>query len=153
MSGPDDAVDLVVVGFGPTGAALAGLCARRGLSVVVVERDTGVFPLPRAVQCDHEALRILQEVGCADDVLRGSVLNDGISFLTADRRTLLATSVPPMAATGWPTSVFFHQPTFEGILRDAVAAGGADVRTGVEPRWPVTRTRRPHARLPSQTRT
>ena len=132
MSGPDDAVDLVVVGFGPTGAALAGLCARRGLSVVVVERDTGVFPLPRAVQCDHEALRILQEVGCADDVLRGSVLNDGISFLTADRRTLLATSVPPMAATGWPTSVFFHQPTFEGILRDAVAAGGADVRTGVE---------------------
>jgi 3-(3-hydroxy-phenyl)propionate hydroxylase len=132
MTGPEDLVDLVVVGFGPTGATLAGLCARRGLSVVVVERDTGLFPLPRAVQCDHEVLRILQELGCADAVLDGSILNDGISFLTADRRTLLSATVPPMAATGWPSSVFFHQPTFETVLRDAVVATGAEVRTGVE---------------------
>ncbi len=132
MSDAAEPVDLVVVGFGPTGAALAGLCARRGLSVVVVERDTEPFPLPRAVQCDHEALRVLQELGCADRVLDGSVLNDGIAFLTADRRTLLSTTVPPMAATGWPSSVFFHQPTFEAILRDAVVDAGAEVRAGVE---------------------
>jgi 3-(3-hydroxy-phenyl)propionate hydroxylase len=122
--------DVLVVGFGPTGAALAGLCARRGLSVVVVERDTGLFPLPRAVQCDHEALRILQELGCADEVLAGSVLNDGITFLTADRRPLLAATVPPVAPTGWPSSVFFHQPTFEGILRRTVSDTGVDVRLG-----------------------
>jgi 3-(3-hydroxy-phenyl)propionate hydroxylase len=132
MSGTVLAVDVVVVGFGPTGATLAGLCARRGLSVVVVERDTDVFPLPRAVQCDHGALRILQELGCADRVLEGSILNDGISFLTADRRTLLSATVPPMAPTGWPSSVFFHQPTFEAVLRDAVRALHVDVRTGVE---------------------
>jgi 3-(3-hydroxy-phenyl)propionate hydroxylase len=89
-AGAGATADVLVVGFGPTGAVLAGLCARRGLSVVVVERDTGLFPLPRAVQCDHEALRILQELGCADEVLAGSVLNDGITFLTADRRPLLA---------------------------------------------------------------
>jgi 3-(3-hydroxy-phenyl)propionate hydroxylase len=132
VSDAAEPVDLVVVGFGPTGAALAGLCARRGLSVVVVERDTEPFPLPRAVQCDHEALRVLQELGCADRVLDGSVLNDGIAFLTADRRTLLSTTVSPMAATGWPSSVFFHQPTFEAILRDAVVDAGAEVRAGVE---------------------
>ena len=125
-------VDVVVVGFGPTGATLAGLCARRGLSVVVVERDTELFALPRAVQCDHEALRILQELGCAGRILEGSILNDGISFLTADRRTLLSATVPPLAPTGWPSSVFFHQPTFEAILRETVRATGVDVRTGVE---------------------
>ena len=132
MSGADGTVDLVVVGFGPTGATLAGLCARRGLSVVVVERDAEVFPLPRAVQCDHEVLRILQELGCADRVLEGSILNDGISFLTADRRTLLSATVSPTASTGWPSSIFFHQPTFEAILRAAVNALDVDVRTGAE---------------------
>ncbi len=42
--------DLLVIGFGPVGAVLAGLAARRGLSVTVVEREAGLFPLPRAVQ-------------------------------------------------------------------------------------------------------
>ena len=128
----DRVVDLVVVGFGPTGAALAGLCARRGLEVVVVERDTEVFPLPRAVQIDHEGLRILQELGCADEILSGAVLNDGLAFLTADRRTLLSATVPPLARTGWPSSVFFHQPTFEAILRRTVVGTGVDVYLGAE---------------------
>jgi 3-(3-hydroxy-phenyl)propionate hydroxylase len=125
-------VDLVVVGFGPTGAVLAGLCARRGLDVVVVERDTEAFPLPRAVQIDHEGLRVLQELGCADEVLAGSILNDGLTFLTADHRTLLSATLPPLAPTGWPSSVFFHQPTFEAILRRTVVGSGVDVHLGAE---------------------
>ena len=65
MGGP---VDLAVVGFGPVGATLAGLAARAGLDVVAVDRETGLFPLPRAAHCDHEILRILQELGCADEL-------------------------------------------------------------------------------------
>ena len=132
VNGEEPTFDVAVVGFGPVGAVLAGLCARRGLDVVVLERDTEVFPLPRAVQIDHEGLRILQEIGCADEILDGSILNDGISFLTADRRTLMSATVPPLAPTGWPASVFFHQPTFEAVLRRTVEAAGVDVRGGVE---------------------
>jgi len=44
----------------------------------------------------------LQEVGCADEVLAGSILNDGLAFLTSDRRTLLSATVPPLAPTGRP---------------------------------------------------
>ena len=129
MTGGVDA-DLVVVGFGPTGAALAGLAARRGLHVVAVERDTAVFPLPRAVQCDHEALRILQELGCADEIMAGSIVNEGMDLLDADREVLLSLTVPPLTSTGWPSSVFFHQPTFEAVLRRAVVELGVDVRLG-----------------------
>jgi len=102
VTGHGRSVDVVVVGFGPVGATLAVLCARRRLDVVVLERDTEVFPLPRAVQIDHEGLRVLQEVGCADEVLAGSILNDGLAFLTSDRRTLLSATVPPLAPTGRP---------------------------------------------------
>lgn len=122
--------DVVVVGFGPTGATLAGLLARRGVRVVVVDRDTELFPLPRAAQCDHEVLRILQELGCADEVLAATVLNDGLDFVAADRSVLQSFSVPAMAPTGWPTSVFFHQPSFEATLRRAVTDLGVDVRLG-----------------------
>ena len=132
VSGTEVDADLVVIGFGPTGATLAGLAARRGLRVMVLERDTEIFPLPRAVQCDHEVLRILQDLGCADEVLAGSITNDGLSFLSADREVLLSATVPAMAPTGWPTSVFFHQPSFEEILRRTVRGLGADVRVGHE---------------------
>lgn len=132
MSAPEQDADLLIIGFGPTGATLAGLAAIRGLRVVVVERDTEIFPLPRAVQCDHEVLRILQELGCADEVLAGSITNDGLSFLSADRQVLLSATVPALAPTGWPTSVFFHQPTFEAILRRTVQGLGVDVRLGHE---------------------
>lgn len=126
------AIDLLVVGFGPTGATLAGLAAKRGLRVLVVDRDTEIFPLPRAVQCDHEVLRTLQELGCADEVMAGSTLNDGLSFLSAEREVLASVTVPPLAPTGWPTSVFFHQPTFEQVLRRTVAELGAEVLLGTE---------------------
>ena len=127
----EEVIDLVVIGFGPVGATMAGLAASRGRSVLVVERDLELFGLPRAVQCDHEVLRILQEFGIVEEVLAGSVVNDGIAFLTADRRDLLRMTLPEVAPTGWPPSVFFHQPTFEMILRRRVTELGAQVRLGV----------------------
>ena len=120
--------DLLVIGCGPTGAVLAGLAARRGLSVTVVEREADLFPLPRAVQCDHEVLRILQEFGCADELLAQSVLNDGLDLVRADRVPFLSFTVPERARSGWPTSVFFHQPTLERMLRRTLADLSVDVR-------------------------
>jgi 3-(3-hydroxy-phenyl)propionate hydroxylase len=125
-------VDLLVIGFGPVGATLAGLAAQHGLSVLAVDRALEIFPLPRAVQCDHEVLRILQQLGVADEVLAASVRNEGLDFVAADRSTLLSFTVPALAPTGWPTSVFFHQPTFEATLRRRIAELGVEVRLGTE---------------------
>jgi 3-(3-hydroxy-phenyl)propionate hydroxylase len=124
-------VDLLVVGFGPVGATMTGLAARRGLSVIAVDREVDIYPLPRAAHCDHEILRILQELGCADEIVAALHINEGMDFLSAKREVLLRLRSPGLAPTGWPASVLFHQPGFENVLRRAVFATGADIRLGV----------------------
>ena len=46
-------------GLGPTGATLANLLGAAGLSVLVLEKEGGIFPLPRAIHFDGEVLRIV----------------------------------------------------------------------------------------------
>jgi 3-(3-hydroxy-phenyl)propionate hydroxylase len=127
----DETVDLLVVGFGPVGATMTGLAARHGLSVIAVDREVDLYPLPRAAHCDHEVLRILQGLGCADEIVTAMQLNEGMDFLTANREVMLRFRSPGLAPTGWPASVLFHQPGFEGALRRALFATGADIRLGV----------------------
>jgi 3-(3-hydroxy-phenyl)propionate hydroxylase len=127
----DDVVDLLVAGFGPVGSTLTGLAARHGLSAVAVDREVGLYPLPRAAHCDHEILRILQQLGCADEIVAAMQPNEGMDFLTASREVLLRFRSPGLAPTGWPASVLFHQPGFEQAIRCAVSATDAEVRLGV----------------------
>ena len=78
-----DMVDVLVVGFGPVGAALAGLLGKRGIDVLVLERDYEVFPLPRAAHVDHTGLRTWQELDLLDRLLPAMQTNPGLDFLTA----------------------------------------------------------------------
>ena len=60
--------DVAVVGFGPTGAVLAGLLGRSGVRTLVLDKSREVYDKPRAFALDHEAMRVLQNVGAAAEV-------------------------------------------------------------------------------------
>ena len=123
--------DVLVVGLGPVGAALAALLARRGVSVIAVERDTVLYPLPRAVHFDHEIMRLFQELGIADEVARHSVPLPPYEFRSADGQLLM--SFPPEleAPCGWASGYMFHQPSLEAALRDVLATEPqAEMRIG-----------------------
>ena len=57
---------VLVVGLGPVGAALAALLAEAGVRVLAIDKSTEVYPLPRAAHFDHEVMRIFQQLGIAD---------------------------------------------------------------------------------------
>jgi len=123
--------DVLVVGLGPVGAAMAALLARRGVSVIAIERDTVVYPLPRAVHFDHEIMRLFQQLRIADEVARHSSPLPPYEFRTADGQLLM--SFPPdlEAASGWAGGYMFHQPSLEAALRDILATEPqAEVRLG-----------------------
>jgi 3-(3-hydroxy-phenyl)propionate hydroxylase len=123
--------DVVVIGFGPVGSTLAALLARRGLRVLVVDRDTEIYPLPRAVHLDQEIMRVLQEVGIADDLSGATIVNPGMDFLTADRQVLLSMRPDGDTPSGWPASIFFFQPDLELRLRRRAQELGAVTTLGL----------------------
>jgi 3-(3-hydroxy-phenyl)propionate hydroxylase len=64
--------DVVVVGYGPTGQALASLLARLGHSVCVFEKAPRLYGQPRLVTLDGEGARIVQAAGDIEYALRES---------------------------------------------------------------------------------
>jgi 3-(3-hydroxy-phenyl)propionate hydroxylase len=117
-----DTVDVLVVGFGPVGAALAGLLGQRGLDVLVVERDRAVFALPRAAHVDHTGLRTWQELGLLDRLLPAMQPNRGLDFLTAGGQLLARIPGDQSSSSGLPTSMYFFQPALDNAVRQAVTA-------------------------------
>jgi 3-(3-hydroxy-phenyl)propionate hydroxylase len=124
--------EVLVVGFGPVGATVAGLLARRGVDVTAIDRDLDVYPLPRAAHFDQEIMRIVQELGALDEVAPSTRPLPGMDFLTADRQVLLSMRSGDRTRSGFPASVLFHQPGFDRAIRDRAGELGATVGLGVE---------------------
>jgi 3-(3-hydroxy-phenyl)propionate hydroxylase len=114
--------DVLIAGGGPTGVTLAILLARRGVNVIVAEREAEIYPLPRAAHIDHECMRILQEAGVADEVMATSRRASRYDFLNAKGGVLLRMDgADRIGLGGWPVANMIHQPSVEMTLRRSLA--------------------------------
>ena len=131
MSANQVETDVAIVGFGPIGATLAALLGRRGIGVIVIDQDVDVYALPRAAHIDHQSLRLLQELGCVDELLVQMLPNPGVDFVTASRELLMRIPGNLRSVSGLPASMYFHQPSFDRVIRRvANALAAVDVRLG-----------------------
>jgi len=126
-----DVLDLVIVGAGIAGGALATVMARRGARVLVLERQRAYRDHVRGEILWQWGVAEARRIGVEDTLLesgalvvpRAVLLDEAADPITDD----LATYVPEI-----PGSLNLAHPIACAALADAARAAGADVRLGVE---------------------
>lgn len=124
--------DILIAGYGPTGATLAALLGRRGWRVTILDKAAAIYDKPRAITADHEALRVFQEIGVADEIAAAAVPHPGTDYLGVDGQIIKRFyPAPPPEPLGWMPNFMFVQPELEAVLRRAIDGMGT-VRTLLE---------------------
>jgi 3-(3-hydroxy-phenyl)propionate hydroxylase len=126
--------DVVVIGCGLVGAAVANLLGQFQLRTLVVERDNVVYPTPRAIVLDDETLRVLQAIGIGERLADLTAPLEQARYLNGSGRVLFDIPLNETVTTsGYPLVNAFYQPEMEALLRAAL--GGhptVTVRMGQE---------------------
>lgn len=112
--------DVVVIGLGPTGLTMAHALAARGLDVVALEREPNYYGMARAVYTDDECLRIMQNLGLADELHAEMIHDLRVRWVDAAGHEL-GWFLDPSRRNGWPTANFLYQPAFEQTLERSLA--------------------------------
>lgn len=121
---------VIVVGGGPVGLTHALHLADAGVSVMVFERMTQPGDLPRAISLVDESLRVMAQLGVAEELKAESLLDTGSRYFGLNDR-LLTAAKPVPSRLGQPAKSQFDQPVMEQLLFDrAVAHPKIDFRLG-----------------------
>lgn len=131
MTALPDRTDVLVVGLGPVGAALATLLERYGIETVVVDKATEIFRAPRAIALDNEALRVLQLCGLEEDAVETVAIPE--VRMHSPLFGQYSRAVTAGAIDGHPRLVTFFQPELETVLRARLeSARHVQVALGIE---------------------
>ncbi len=133
--GRSDECDVLVVGAGPTGLALALDLARHGVAVRLVDRSTAYDRGSRGREISPRTLEVLDDLGVAGRVLAHAVPATRLrvhdeSGLLADLSWYAERERRP--GVPYPSPVLVPQGELERILRERLAEQGIDVEQGLE---------------------
>lgn len=116
--------DLVIIGRGPVGLALAAIAAQLELNVAIVERHRDLYALPRAGHVDHEIVRLFQSLGVAAPMLEDSYPTTEYIWVNAAGETIMEFDWGAKGISGYNSDYMQFQPVFETALSNKVSASG-----------------------------
>jgi flavin-dependent dehydrogenase len=118
--------DLLVVGGGPAGSTIATLAARRGASVVVIERAR----FPRDKVCGEflsaEGCRVLERLGLLDVLVSSGGVWTGSCRITDSKGARIDARLPDLGATG-RDGLGISRQLLDPVLLDHARSQGAEV--------------------------
>ena len=132
-AGADPAlVDVLIVGAGPTGLALAALLQALGTTVRIIDRQTDPVHESRALAIQPRTLEILAGLGISQSLLASG--NQAVQMRLHFGRRVVAARLFDLGVedTAYPFLLFLSQAETERVLNQHLADRGVKVERGVE---------------------
>lgn len=111
----DYTADVVIIGAGPVGLAIANYLGQAGVQVLQIEKLDQLIDYPRAIGIDDESLRTVQAIGLVEQVLPHTTPWHAMRFLTPKGRCF-ADIQPTTDEFGWSRRNAFIQPQVDAVL-------------------------------------
>jgi putative polyketide hydroxylase len=111
-------VPVVIVGAGPAGLVAATTLARRGVGSLLLERNPGLSPLPRATAVSTRTMELLRSWGLEDDARAGQL---DIAYVGAFATETLASpegEVLPVGVATYEQAAAVSPTTVAGVPQD-----------------------------------
>lgn len=125
-------VDVLVVGAGPTGLALAAQLAAFGASFRVVDRQLDRAHESRALAVQPRTLEVLASVGVAETMVERGNPTVRLQMHSGARTTEAPLFDIGLDDTAYPFLLFLSQAETEAILDEHLAVRGINVERGIE---------------------
>ncbi|MGW5265108.1 FAD-dependent monooxygenase [Microbispora sp. NPDC004025] len=123
--------NVLIVGGGTAGSALAILLARAGVAVDIAEIRPAVTALGSGISLQGNALRVLRDLGVWDRVAAAGFAFDSVGLRAPDGTLLAEIPSPRTGGPDLPAALGIDRPRLTAVLTDAVRAAGARTRFGV----------------------
>ena len=127
-----DPIDVLVVGGGPSGLALALQAHLHGARVRVVERRRAIFRSSRAMILHPRTMENLRPLGVTDALLSKAAKSPQIRVHLGSRELAVRLDTLGLADTRFPQPLLVRQSDLEAVLDEALAEQGVIVERGVE---------------------
>ncbi|KAI1339647.1 FAD binding domain-containing protein [Xylariaceae sp. FL0016] len=126
-------VDVLVIGAGPTGMALALELAAQNVSFRIIDKATERSPYSRALAVQPRVLELLNRHGISRDLIASGTTADATKVcVNGTEYARIDSSSVHMPGTAFPSTMVISQVETEKHLETALAKRGVKIEMGVQ---------------------
>lgn len=124
--------NVLIAGGGFTGLTTAIALAQRGVAVTLVDKTPAWARVGHGLTIQGNALRVFQQIGVIDDVLRVGQAENAVTLYFADGRVMAEMPTPRTGGEDLPATIGALRPDLHEILVAKAESLGVEIRLGRE---------------------